>query len=311
MERAGVPLDRALASLELGAGQARALQRLRQYITAGRDLAGSGQLSGVFTPLESGLLRAAQEAGQLAQMHEQLAQRYAEQVRQVDAMVAQLWLPVAVLLLALVVKPLPALVGGSLSLTGYLAGLLLPVLALFATYALMRLLWRRWQKRLPTQPGWLDDLLLALPLFGTLQRRADLRNFCDALGMLLEAGVPALDALPRACGAMRNARLRRNFATLAQNVAAGQSLARAFAAHAFPGCSMLVTLLNSGEATGRPGEALLHFARLEAQQLAAQQRWLAVWLPRLIYLSVAAWMAYGLLSSGAFLPRLPEGLAGR
>jgi len=53
MEQAGVPIDRSLASLTLGARHEAALKRLRQMVGNGRDLASSGQLSGVFTPLEA------------------------------------------------------------------------------------------------------------------------------------------------------------------------------------------------------------------------------------------------------------------
>ena len=173
------------------------------------------------------------------------------------------------------------------------------------------MLWQRWQQRQSDQPGPLDDLLLALPILGSLQLRADIRSFCDSLGLLLEAGMPVLDALPRACNAVTNARLRRDFANLAPRVAAGQSLVRAFDGLSFPGKAMLVGVLNTGEATGRPGEALLRFARLQAQQLAASQQALASWAPRLFYLAVAVWMAYGLLSGGGFFPALPAELAGR
>ncbi|MBA4245590.1 MAG: type II secretion system protein [Pseudomonas sp.] len=311
MERAGVPIDQALAGLVLGARHEPAVRRLRQMVGGGRDLASSGQLSGVFTPLESTLVRAAQEAGGLAHIHEQLAQRYAEQANHAAALKSRLLLPAGILLLALAVKPLPALVGGALGLGGYLAQVLLPVLWLLGLYFGVRWLWRRWQLRAAAQPTALDDLILAMPLLGSLQRRADLRNFCDSLGLLLEAGMPVLDALPRACAAQGNARLRRDFANLAPRVAAGQSLARAFDALAFPGKPMLMAVLNTGEATGRPGEALLRFARLQAQQLAARQQALATWLPRLFYLAVAGWMAYGLLTGGGFFPALPAGLAGR
>ncbi|WP_313117842.1 type II secretion system F family protein [Ectopseudomonas guguanensis] len=311
MERAGVPIDHALAGLSLGARHEAAVKRLRQMVGNGRDLASSGQLSGVFTPLESALVRAAQEAGELAQIHQRLAQRYEAQARQAAELVSRLLLPAGVLLLALAVKPLPALVAGNLSGTGYLAAVLLPVLWLCALLFGARALWRHWQQRRTEQPGPLDDLLLALPLVGSLQRRADMRDFCDSLGLLLEAGMPVLDALPRACSAMRNARLRREFATLAPRVAAGQSLVRAFDGLSFPGKAMLIGVLNTGEATGRPGEALLHFARLQAQQLAASQQMLASWGPRLFYLAVAGWMAYGLLSGGGFFPALPAELAGR
>lgn len=311
MERAGVPIDRALVSLDLGARHEAAVKRLRQMVANGRDLASSGQLSGVFTPLESGLVRAAQEAGALAHIYEQLAQRYDEQARQAAELKSRLLLPAGVLLLALAVKPLPALVAGALSVLGYLAAVLLPLLWLSALLWGARALWRRWQQRRTDQPGSLDDLLLALPLLGSLQRRADMRDFCDSLGLLLEAGMPVLDALPRACSAMSSPRLRRDFATLASRVAGGQSLVRAFEGLSFPGKAMLIGVLNTGEATGRPGEALLRFARLQAQQLAASQQMLASWAPRLFYLAVAVWMAYGLLTGGGFFPALPAELAGR
>ena len=311
MERAGVPIDRALASLNLGGRHEAAVKRLRQMVGNGRDLASSGQLSGVFTPLESSLVRAAQEAGALAHIYEQLAQRYEEQARHAAELLSRLLLPAGVLLLALAVKPLPALVAGNLSVAGYLAAVLLPLFWLSAPLWVARVLWRRWQQRSTAQPGTLDDLLLALPVLGGLQRRADLRNFCDSLGLLLEAGMPVLDALPRACSAVSNARLRRDFATLAPRVAAGQSLVRAFDGLSFPGKAMLIGVLNTGEATGRPGEALLRFARLQAQQLAASQQMLASWAPRLFYLAVAIWMAYGLLTGGGFFPALPAELAGR
>ena len=311
MERAGVPVDRALASLDLGTRHEAAVKRLRQMVGGGRDLATSGQLSGVFTPLESGLVRAAQEAGALAHIYEQLAQRYEEQARHMAELRSRLLLPAGVLILALAVKPLPALVAGNLSGAGYLAAVLLPILWLSALLFGARALWRRWQQRRTDQPGPLDDLLLALPVLGSLQRRADIRNFCDSLGLLLEAGMPVLDALPRACGAVSGARLRRDFASLAPRVAAGQSLLRAFDGLSFHGKAMLIGVLNTGEATGRPGEALLRFARLQAQQLAASQQMLASWAPRLFYLVVVIWMAYGLLTGGGFFPALPAELAGR
>ncbi|MFV9684177.1 type II secretion system F family protein [Pseudomonas sp. NY15367] len=311
MERAGVPIDRALTSLSLGVRHETAVKRLRQMVGNGRDLASSGQLSGVFTPLESALVRAAQEAGALAHIYEQLAQRYDEQARHAAELKSRLLLPAGVLLLALAVKPLPALVTGNLSAAGYLAAVLLPVLWLSILLFGARALWRRWQQRRADQPGPLDDLLLALPVLGSLQRRADIRNFCDSLGLLLEAGMPVLDALPRASSAVNNAKLRRDFANLAPRVAAGQSLVRAFDGLSFPGRAMLIGVLNTGEATGRPGEALLRFARLQAQQLASSQQMLASWAPRLFYLAVAIWMAYGLLTGGGFFPALPAELAGR
>src|SRR5690606_26231107 len=196
------PVARALAAVSAVARPAAAVRRWGRVVETRRHLASAGRLSGVFTPLESSLVRAAQEAGALAHIHEQLAQRYDEQARHAADLVSRLLLPAGVLVLALTVKPLPALIGGSLSVAGYLAAVVLPVLALCALLSGARLLWRCWQQRRTESPGQFDDLLLALPVLGSLQRRADLRNYCDSLGLLLEAGMPVLDALPRASSAM-------------------------------------------------------------------------------------------------------------
>ncbi|VXC18919.1 General secretion pathway protein F/type IV pilus assembly protein PilC [Pseudomonas sp. 8Z] len=311
MEQAGVPVAQALASLTLARRHSARLQRLRQHVNGGRDLATSGQLSGVFTPLEVALLRAAQQAGALGHLHAQLAQRYAAQSRQARALKSRMLPPVGVLLLALAVKPLPALVAGTLSLVGYLAAVLLPLLLLFASLLLVRSAWRYWQRRRGQRASRVDDLLLALPLLGRMQGAADMRDFCDSFGLLLEAGVPVLDALPQACRTLANARLRREFASVAGRVAAGQSLVGAFQALSFPGKAMLIAQLSSAEAVGRPGQALLRFGQLQGAQLASSQQALAIWLPRLAYLAVAAWMAYALLTSGGFMPQLPAELAGR
>ena len=106
-----MPIDRSLACLTLGARHEAALKRLRQMVGNGRDLASSGQLSGVFTPLESGLVHAAQEAGALTHIYRQLAQRYDEQARHVTELRSRLLLPAGVLLLALVVAVVKLVVG--------------------------------------------------------------------------------------------------------------------------------------------------------------------------------------------------------
>ena len=128
MEQAGVPVSQALSSLSLGAPWQAAVARLQREVKAGRSLAVAGRLSGLFSPLEVSLLQAAEQAGSPARLYQRLASQYAEQARQRKAMQSRLYLPGATLLLALLIQPLPALVGGSLSVAGYLWAVLQPLL---------------------------------------------------------------------------------------------------------------------------------------------------------------------------------------
>jgi type II secretory pathway component PulF len=62
-------------------------------------------------------------------------------------------------------------------------------------------------------------------------------------------------------------------------------------------------IISSSEQSGKLAETLSHFARIEAESLALQDDALAEWLPRLVYGVIAGWMAYSILTSGAFLPQ--------
>lgn len=307
MEKAGVPVERALLSLSVPARANAALHSLQKQIAAGSDMASAGQRSGLFSPLESNLLRAAQASGCLAAVYQRLAERYMHQAQQVAAVKSRLLMPAAVLGLALFIQPLPALVGGQLSPVAYLWQCLWPLLLLALLYQLGRWLFAR-DGQAATRASSLDRLLGYVPLLGTANIRRNLRDFFDSLGLLLEAGVPLLDALPKAGATLRNLALRAQFAQLGAAVQRGQSLAQALAALDFPGQPLALGLVRTGEASGTLPASLLSYAALETQKLDNLTEQLATWLPRLLYAGVMLWMAYGLLTGGGFGPRLPAEL---
>lgn len=308
MEKAGLPADRALATVQLpGGGQSRVEAMLR-LLTQGRDLAAAGQKSGLFTPLEVTLLQAAQSAGSPARVYERLAVHYAHKVTQAKALRSRLLLPAAVLVLALLIQPLPGLVAGSLSLFGYLWGVLRPLLMLIALVLCGRQLLLRLERPAALRAGALDGWLLGVPLFGQAHARRNTRDFFESLGLMLEAGLPMFAALPKACATLSNSQLRRDFLALQQRVQAGAPLAQAILPLDFPGKPQLASLIRTGEASGTLPATLLAYAARESLALADFQEQLATWLPRLVYVAVALWMAYGLLTGAGIAPRLPAEL---
>jgi general secretion pathway protein F len=302
LERAGMPLLQALATLQLPTQLAPAMVHWQRQLERGRELASAGQLCGLLTPLDASLIRAAQASGCLATLLQSLAERYEHQARQQAALRSRLLMPLVVLLLALFIQPLPALVGGQLTPGGYLWRCLQPLFGLALLYGVGRWLWRRNERASEGQGALLGALLARLPLLGDFYQRRNLRDFFATLGLLLDAGLPMLDALPRACATLRSRPLRRALEGLGPRIQAGQSLAQALAPLAFPGKAVVQGLISTGEASGSLPASLQRYARGETERLDSRLEQLALWLPRLFYAAVLLWMAQGMLGSGAFNP---------
>jgi type II secretory pathway component PulF len=306
LEQAGVPVDRAFSMLQLLPSTQTRINLAGAHIAKGRDLASAGECSGLFTALEVSLLQAAQSAGSPANLYQRLAKHYAQQAQHAKSLRSRLLLPAATLLLALLVQPLPRLVAGELSLLGYVWGVLQPLGLLAALYCWVR---GRWQRPPSLSAGRATDgWWLRVPLLGEAYARRNVRDYWETLGMLLEAGLPMFSAMPKALATLTNAQLRQDFFALQQRVLAGESLALALRPMSFAGQPLLSGLIVSGEASGTLAAALLSFAQRESAALASFQEQLAAWLPRLAYLLVALWMAYGLLSGGGIISEMPAEL---
>ncbi len=308
MEQAGVPVSQALSSLSLGPTWQAAIARLQREVAAGRSLAVAGRVSGLLSLLEINLLQAAEQAGSPARLYQRLASQYAEQARQRQAMQARLYLPGATLLLALLIQPLPALVGGSLSVAGYLWSVLQPLLWLALAVWGWTQLRRQGERGLLATNRGLAAIGLRLPMVGVSLARGAVRDYFTSLGLLLEAGVALFEAMPLATASLGNAALREDFMALQARVVAGQPLAQALQNMNFPGQPQLRALVASGEASGTLPAVLLTFAQRQGQQQASFEEQLATWLPRLAYLLVALWMAHGLITGGGIGPSVPPDL---
>ncbi len=134
-------------------------------------------------------------------------------------------------------------------------------------------------------PPWRQRIaagLLRLPWLGSLLLEAALARWSATLARLHGAGVPLLDALPRAAEAARGAGLEPRLARLDRRVAAGEPLATALREH-LPGARELSQLVSIGEHSGRLEAMLQEAAALYQQRLEARlQRAGALLEPTLI-----------------------------
>ena len=309
MEKAGLPVVKAAATFRLpGTAQAR-LEKFRQLISRGMDIATAGEKSALFTPLEVSLLRAALYAGSPAITYRRLADRYTQQAQQIANLKSRLLLPLFVLVIALLVQPLPSLVAGTLSGAGYLLQVLRPLVVLLGLYFLAR-----WLKNgfvlapaTPTQAGIVRQLTQT-PLFGAMYVRRINRDFFASMALLLEAGISMLEALSKAVETLDNSVIREDFSHIKVRMQQGATLAQAVKPLVYLGNAEVVGYIQTGEGSGTLPEMLLRFADSETAAIKLFQQEFVAWLPRIAYGLIMLWMAYSILSGSAFMPNVPQEL---
>lgn len=115
--------------------------------------------------------------------------------------------------------------------------------------------YRRWHK---TEGGQLviDNLLLKLPVFGTLIRKTILVEFSRTLGLMIGTGSLVVESLIKTADISGNIHYKNAILDVAKRVEKGVTIGDAMAAYVlFP--SVLVQLVKIGEQTGKLDETLL------------------------------------------------------
>lgn len=296
MEHAGIAPAQAFAIIgrDLPADARQALAQTAALLAKGADVAKAGRSSGVLLPWEARLVRAAATGGRLESLYKRLSEHYASRAQLFGRLKSRLIFPFLILTLATFVAPFPALFQGTIGLSGYLLRAAGPPLLLYGGLRLLALAYRQQLAR-ETGATW-AKLLLAIPVLGGLLARQQQRDGLFGLLLLLESGVPILEALPLAGKSVADPLLRARFAGAAAALADGRSaVAETLNRYGVVDDASATALFASGEAAGRLDEAIRHQIRQWDAQLELQWDTLAEWLPRLLYAAVAIFMAWGIV----------------
>jgi len=308
MEAAGLPFDRVLDIVDLPATEDARLKATRTCIRLGLGIAEAGLRGGLFTPLEASLVRTATLSGSPARTYRFIADQCARRAARIKALKSRLTIPAIMMALWIVLGPVPNLVTGSLTLSGYLMKHLLPWIAAGASAYLLVDLLRRRQPGTQSSWGILDGVLPFVPLFGPMEVRRNLRTFFDSLALLLEGGVPILEALPTALDTVRNQSLKSQLAQIKPRIEAGTSFGLALAGLSLFGRTQAYDLIRTGEASGALPRMLLRHSESETAVIDRFDDLVVEWIPRLVYTSTALLIGYGMIHGGAFMPSLPQEL---
>ncbi|HEX4267462.1 MAG TPA: type II secretion system F family protein [Steroidobacteraceae bacterium] len=297
LEEAGLPFDKVIDIVHLPPKEGPRLQATRKWIRRGVGIAEAGRRSGLFTPLEASLVRAATVSGSPARTYRLLADQCARRAARIKAIRSRMTVPAVMIAVWIILGPVPALVTGSLTVGGYLAKHLLPWIGVAVIAYLLLPLLRR-----------LDGVLPFVPLFGPMEVRRNLRDFFDSLAILLEAGVPILEAFPTALGTVRNQAIKSQLAQIKPRIDAGTSFTQAIAGLPLFGGTQAYELIRTGEASGALPRMLSRHSEAETAAINRFDDLVAEWIPRLAYVATALVVGYGIIHSGAFMPSLPQDL---
>lgn len=113
-----------------------------------------------------------------------------------------------------------------------------------------------------------DGLLIRLPVFGPIVHKSVLSRVSRTLGLLMQSGVPILDALDMVKNTCGNAAVGARIEAVKVRVGSGQGLAAAFrGAKGFP--EMVLQLVSTGEESGMLDSMILKGAEFYERQVDA------------------------------------------
>ncbi len=309
MEEAGLPFEKVLDIVHLPSKERSRLETMRKGIKRGLGIADAGLRSGLFTPLEASLVRSATVSGSPVRTYRLMAEQCARRAARVKAIKSRMLLPALMVALLIILKPVPYLISGSLTLSGYVIKDLLPWIGVgVIAYLLLKSLRDRQPSAHSAWRTRLDGALPFLPLFGPMEVRRNLRDFFDSMALLLESGVPILEAFPFALDTVRNQALKSQLARIKPRIKAGTSFAQAAAGLPLFGSTQAVELIRAGEASGALPRTLQRYSDAETAAIARFDDLVAEWIPRLVYTAAAVLIGYEVVRSEAFMPSLPPDL---
>jgi type IV pilus assembly protein PilC len=134
-------------------------------------------------------------------------------------------------------------------------------------FGLVLLIWlgKKWLTKSEIGELLLDRLKLKLPIFGPFFKNIAIGNFCQTLGILLQAGVPLVTALNLTGMASSNRLVEVACREMGKGVNEGERMAKSMSKSGiFPW--MLIWMLSVGEERGKLDESLLRLAGFYSKQ---------------------------------------------
>ncbi|GGO82482.1 type II secretion system protein F [Marinobacterium nitratireducens] len=270
MMKSGVPLIQGLEIVANGAEKdklKKMIYQIRDSVSSGTDFSTAlAQFPDYFDDLYCNLVRAGEQSGALETMLDRIAS-YKEKIEALKAKIRKaMTYPAAVVVVGIVVTAillvkvvpvfedlftsfgadLPAFTRFVVDLSEYAQKWWF--VALLAV-ALTGYAFQRTHKKSQRFHDWVDRAVLKIPVIGKILHQAAIARFARTLSTTFAAGVPLVEALDSAAGAVGNVVYRNAILQIRNGVSTGQSLQNAVTmTGVFP--NMAIQMIGIGEEAG-------------------------------------------------------------
>jgi len=277
--RAGLPVDKALASLIAAATEPQSrklLEQVERDIREGSSLSKAlRQFENLFGKLYISLIQAGEVSGNLDASIERLSEYLESQSQLRDRIVNALIYPLillvvtvfSIVLLMVVVMPkfkqlfedmdaeLPAVTQAFLATSDFLRdyGSLISALLLGFIAAIPLL------RRNPAFRATLDRFVLRLPWIGELLNKVQIARYAETLSIMLKCGIPIQQSLGASSRVVTNSWIRQRLSASANEIKEGSSFSAAIGQY-FP--SLTQQMVSIGERAGNLDKTLSNIARM-------------------------------------------------
>lgn len=292
----GMPLDKMLTTLtdERKQDLSNAIMQTIKLVQQGKTLADAGRLPGLWRQSDYRLIQAGENSGNLVTVTRGLAEQYSAMAKRAGRFRSRMMLPLVVLTIGLLLAPLPGLFSGRIDALGYLlrSGLPLVIVLMTARYLIHNLQ----TSRATGSASMLDRLLGVFPAGRKLVADQARSEFLGYLGMYLQAGIDAEQAMKWSIEGMNYPGHRANFRVAASRLATGSNVSDALLAAGVLDDGSDYPVISSGEAAGQLDESIILRAGWHQDDLDQRYNRIAEWSPRLVYTVVAIWFVIGLFT---------------
>lgn len=292
----GMPLDKVLTTLidERKQDLCEAIMQTVKLVQQGKTLADAGRLTGLWRQSDFQLIKAGENSGNLVAVTRGLAEQYSAMAKRAGQFRSRMMLPLVVLTIGLLLAPLPGVFGGRIDALGFLlrSGLPLAVLLITARYLTHDLQ----TSRATGSVSMLDRMLGLFPTGRKLVADQARTEFLGYLGMYLQAGIDAEQAMRWSMEGMNYDAHRANFRVAASRLVTGSNVSDALLAAGVLDDGSDYPVISSGEAAGQLDESIILRAGWHQDDLDQRYDRIAEWSPRLIYTVVAIWFVIGLFT---------------
>ena len=270
MMEAGIPISQSLRGIAVGhenSGVRSLLGKIRSEVEAGTSLsAAMKRFPQHFNRLYTSLVTVGEQSGTLDNLMNKIAS-YLEKIEQIKSKIrAALFYPAMVIFVAVIIVAILLIVvipefealfkdfGADLpSLTRWVVDLSHSVqkywhyYLLAITVSIVALVYA--YKRSPKMQLLMDKVILRVPIFGPILRKAIIARISRTLATMFGAGIPLVDALETVSTAAGNAIYRDGMIAVREEVSTGRSLEGSMAdTKLFPG--MVLQMVSTGEESG-------------------------------------------------------------